>query len=485
MLESLLYSSDYALEFAADGAEALAKTAALRPDLILLDVMMPGMDGFEVCRRIRANADLSDIPILLVTALDDRQSKLKGIEAGADDFVTKPIDRAEMRARVKTITRLNRYRRIVEERERFAWVVEQAEDGFLLIDSEDGILYANATARRMLNLSDATDLSELKYLQLARRQYRCEPEINWKGWPLRQGADLSELPEGASPDTLFLIRPETSLSAASWLQVSALRQPGSMPPVQLVRMHDVTSEMINRRDMFAFHSLVMHKLNTPLHLMLASMEMLRSDVDSNLYDPQTTELVELAMNGAFRLRSVVGDILRFVSVPALSDFSQHFMLRRLRELINQVTDTLKLKSVEVQTSLSKNARLIWSERVVEIVLAELLRNSQKFHPRNTPKIQINVTTLDADTPLKRLLIQVVDDGANLTPEQLAHVWTPYYQAERYFTGEVPGMGLGLSIVSSLVWEVNGTCRMYNRTGGPGVVVELTLPLLEDPPKSSE
>src|SRR5512147_3079242 len=99
-LRALLGSSHYQLEFASNGPEALAAAARLIPDLILLDVMMPGMDGFEVCRRLRTDHNLAEVPIIMVTALDDRESRLQGLDAGADDFISKPFDRAELRARV-------------------------------------------------------------------------------------------------------------------------------------------------------------------------------------------------------------------------------------------------------------------------------------------------------------------------------------------------------------------------------------------------
>ena len=111
-LESILVGLGEELRFASNGVEALEMAAAQPPDLLLLDVMMPGMDGLDVCRRIRADPLLSDLPIIIATALDDRNSKLMGLEAGADDFVTKPIDRIELIARVQTILRLNRYRKL-------------------------------------------------------------------------------------------------------------------------------------------------------------------------------------------------------------------------------------------------------------------------------------------------------------------------------------------------------------------------------------
>jgi signal transduction histidine kinase len=116
-LVALLENENHQLHLAEDGFQALQILGNLQPDLILLDVMMPGLDGFEVCRRIRSTPRLAEVPIIILTALDDRASLLQGIESGADDFLRKPIDRQELVARVRTITRLNRYRILLEQRE--------------------------------------------------------------------------------------------------------------------------------------------------------------------------------------------------------------------------------------------------------------------------------------------------------------------------------------------------------------------------------
>lgn len=151
-LEILLMSPAYELAFASSGIEALEKAAALTPDLILLDVMMPGMDGFEVCRRLRVNPQLAEVPIVMVTALDDRYSRLEGLKAGADDFLSKPLDRAELRARVGTITRLNRYRRLHAERAKFERLIDLSPDGILIVDESDTIRLANRAMRRILQM---------------------------------------------------------------------------------------------------------------------------------------------------------------------------------------------------------------------------------------------------------------------------------------------------------------------------------------------
>ena len=103
-------------ETVADGAAALAACAGSPPDLLLLDVMLPGVSGFEVCEHLKADPATALIPVVLVTALEDQQSRVRGIEAGADDFLHKPVRREELVARVKTLRRLHETRRELEER---------------------------------------------------------------------------------------------------------------------------------------------------------------------------------------------------------------------------------------------------------------------------------------------------------------------------------------------------------------------------------
>jgi putative two-component system response regulator len=109
LLKSLLTRDGYDVVTAADGEEALGMVASVSPDLVVMDVLMPKLSGYEVCERIKHNPATRLTPVVLITALDGREDRIRGINAGADDFLTKPVDPHELRARARSLVRLKRY----------------------------------------------------------------------------------------------------------------------------------------------------------------------------------------------------------------------------------------------------------------------------------------------------------------------------------------------------------------------------------------
>ena len=109
LIEAILTPLGYEVQKVQSGKEALAKVEESPPDMILLDIMMPDMTGYEVCKRLKGEESTQIIPIVMITALIDKESRVRGIEAGADDFLTKPVDRIELIARVKNLLKVKEY----------------------------------------------------------------------------------------------------------------------------------------------------------------------------------------------------------------------------------------------------------------------------------------------------------------------------------------------------------------------------------------
>jgi len=126
LLEAYLSSSDYEIETASDGEETLRKVKQWHPDLILLDIMMPKISGFEVCKRLRGDPATQDIAVLMITALDQPSDIERAVEAGTDDFLTKPINKTELLLRVRSVLKSRMKKR---ELDRALAYIESVERG--------------------------------------------------------------------------------------------------------------------------------------------------------------------------------------------------------------------------------------------------------------------------------------------------------------------------------------------------------------------
>lgn len=138
-LQVLLKRQGYSIRATQDGASALAECASFHPDLILLDVMMPGRDGFEVCREIKSHSETRLIPVVLITGLSEKSDRIRGIEAGADDFLSKPIDVSELDARVRSLLRLKAFTDELEHAESVLFTLA------LSIESRDPYTHGHCT----------------------------------------------------------------------------------------------------------------------------------------------------------------------------------------------------------------------------------------------------------------------------------------------------------------------------------------------------
>lgn len=459
-IRMMLAGQNVTAHFAEDGQSAFGQAVSLQPDLILLDVMMPGMDGFQICRKLRENQDTQDIPIVMVTGLNDRESRIKGIEAGADDFLTKPIDMLALRARVHTILRLNRYQKLQKERAQFKWAVEQANEGFLLVDQKDHILYANPQARNYLDLTVEDEHShQVNFREITEKQFTCCPDYLW-GDAWRKPAKQPR----------YLMIPETSTSRAFWLEVDIFPGPAH-DPVCFVNLRNVSTAVNTEQDFKKFHYLISHKLNTPLNAVYGVVELMNASI-AEIPREQMGELIQMALVSAGRLRSDVQDILTYLRASSAAPKGDNLKLVHISAIAQEISKELHLKPAVVRVAaVVQNRSIVFSKVAFELILMELFENSKKFHPEHDPKIDLIISRIDDE----QVSIKVIDDGLHLSVSQRAAIVEPYQQANSLLSRGTKGFGLGIPMVVTILQSIGGRLNVYNSPSGPGLIVEMLVP----------
>ena len=438
---------------ATDGADGLAAAKRELPDLILLDVMMPGMTGFEVCREVRASEAVADVPVIVLSALEDSESVVEALDAGADDFLRKPFSGAELRAKIRAITRLDRFRRIARGRDRFRWMVEHAKDPVIVADDQGRLVLANPSARELFGLGAETGEGVAGAIGL---HWRPEPADAWSRWRTHAEGEM----------TFTLFQPESAVHAARWYDVrsQSLDERGT----QRVLMFTNRSAALRREvEMCVFQRLISHKIRTPLNGLRPIFDFIEAGATMP-FDPETASMLALARESAERLEDTLLSILKyhdamFTAREGESDdaSSLHDLLKSAAErhglgphLVEEYTDVAVLRAA-----------------TLGYVLDEILENYAKFSGARDHGLSVETSTaVDGG-----LGIRLFAPGPSLPPDLLRQLGAPFVQLEKAFSGEVPGMGLGLATARILVRSLGGELKFSAPAAGSGVVTEITVP----------
>ena len=207
--------------------------------------------------------------------------------------------------------------------------------------------------------------------------------------------------------------------------------------------------------------------------MYASISMLEEQIEE-IPDSEVKPLIKIAALGASRLNAQILEILEFIDAPMTLAKGAPFYLNDLHGAIASVQKDLGLKNVAITIpSTLLKRKLSISAQAMALICSELLDNAQKFHPNHTPHIQVIVEPKNENT----IQIQFLDNGQILTAEQINRAKRIYVQSEKWFTGEVSGMGLGIPLVATLVWQSGGQVRIANRNDQAGMCVSIVLPML--------
>ncbi len=448
---------------AADGHAGLAEVARQAPDLILLDLMMPGLSGLEVCAALRRDPTASQIPIIVLSAGDEATAMPAALEAGAEDYLVKPIPGNELRAKVRTIMRLNRFHTLSIERQRLHWLVAHSLEALVVVDSAGRLVEANLRARELFELPSTPAPDALTLLG---RHFQPDPTDAFARIRAR----------GFRPGEGFVLhQPETRFSASRWFQADLFKDPATTSADLLIKFTDRSGEVRRELETWTFQNLLSHKLRTPLNGMGATLDLLLDD-PALLHSPDGRELLEMARRSADRLQETVTSILRYheaLCAPCSAD--PEAVDQPWETLLREAADETGLQNIRFTGTTPADPRDLVPGACVDplrLALVEVLDNYRKFS--DAPKVGLEATFAGPGR------LHLSAPGPVLPPEVVAGIGRPYWQVEKKFSGEIPGMGLGLATARLLLRSLGADLTFSARADSAGLVSEFTLPVPRRP-----
>jgi DNA-binding response OmpR family regulator/two-component sensor histidine kinase len=462
LLKAILTPDHFRVITASNGAETLDILAKEKVDLLLLDVMMPKIDGFEVTRRIRANKKTKNLPVILITALRETEERITGIEAGCDEFVTKPFDKHEVLARIKTLLRLNYYRSQIDEKERLEQVINKMNDGLIVCDAEGKVDRFNQKSRELLNDDDLS----AGWLERLGKSFKI-------GYPGDLAGDLR-----VRALELDLERPETTATRPLILSFSSsLIQDTDGKTVSIViLLHDVTRQRKEQFEKEDFLSLMYKKLRIPLALSLEHLALLQKSTASMENQP-FKKSVDITVDKVTEFLREVEKIFDFLAANAPARYGEKgvekvdLRMQQVEALIKAAVQKFPGRKIECKMDLPSGLGLPISEELFTIILDNLVENAVKFNNQALAKIGFSVAL---DGGYVRFTIN--DNGPGIPSEEKRNIFNTFYQIGKYGAEAAKGLGLGLAIVDKIVKASHGKIRVdHPADGGASISVAFPLP----------
>jgi two-component system, cell cycle sensor histidine kinase and response regulator CckA len=482
LLEVMLTPEGFLLETAASGKEALAIVAQEPPDLILLDVMMPGMDGYQVTAEIKGNRVTSNIPVILVTALDDRNAKLLGLNAGAEDFLSKPVDHAELSVRVRNLLRLKAYGDYCDkytqtlEREVASRTADLAESERLYRSTFDaapvGIVHVGLDGRWLRVNQRLCDLLGYPREELQRigQELMQSEEVAGEAESFRQMA-AGTLDRHVVDEKRYRRRDGSFV----WVRVnmSVHRDADGRPQHFIKVIEDITERrtleaqirQTNKMDAVGrLASGVAHDFNNLLTVILGFAEILTTDAD--MEDKYGRDLAEIT-KAAQRASGLTKQLLAFSRQQVL-----HAVPLDVNGLITEMTGMLGRligEHIEVALALAPNLPQALADRgQLEQVVMNLLVNARDAMPGGgsvtieTAGVELENSSFH-DEEIRQghyVMLAISDTGCGMSWETQRRLFEPFFTTKE--TGK--GTGLGLSTTYGIVKQSKGYIWVYSEPG---------------------
>jgi PAS domain S-box-containing protein len=464
LLADLVSLEKIAVTVASGGAEALQILARERIDLVFLDLMMPEVDGMAVLAELRRKGVLPALPVVVVTAHDDRQARLAALSAGAIDFLGKPIDRAEVRCKLHTLIELKQLRDAANAdaagtRAQLAALLEHAPDFVLSLDRNGIVRYGN----RVLPWDEE----------------ECVVGSSWAGFAstdeeraARQAA-LDQVLATGLPSVLEIVTRDAD-GSQSWfeLRIGPVPLDGKIDGTVIIG-RDVTAKkrtemqlMISDR-MASVGTLaagVAHEINNPLAAVMANLELALRDIAAIAPRLEPGEVADLqdelrdARDAADSVRLIVRDLKVFSRADEEAKRDQVDVRKVLESTLRMCWNEIRHRARLVKDYGQVPLVLANESRLGQVFLNLVVNAAQAIPEGNTAGNEIRIVTSVGSAG--RVRVDIRDTGPGIPPEVRNRLFTPFFTTKPVGLGT----GLGLSICHRLVTDIGGEIHVESEVG---------------------
>ncbi|MEH2290485.1 ATP-binding protein [Nostoc sp.] len=489
-----LLNQQYEVESVPDGLAALDSARGRVPDLVLTDVMMPGLDGFGLLQALRADPQTQKVPIILLSARAGEEARVEGLEGGADDYLIKPFSARELLARVEAALKMARLRQEAMEREqglrieaevakaRLETVIAGIQDQFFVLDREWRYIFVNDQVAEVVGISKEELLGKIVWevfpdvvnsefdTQVHRAMALPTPLANaqhtvvqfeyfypaWQRWFENR---IYPFAEGVS---IFV----TDISDRKVAEAERDRL------LELEQAARAEAERANRiKDEFL--AVLSHELRSPLNPILGWARLLQT----REFEPTALKKAIATIERNAQLQAqLIEDLLDVSRILQGKLYLKMFPVN-LVFVIEGGLETVRLaaeaKNIQIQTMLDISfGEVLGDSGRLQQVIWNLLSNAVKFTPEGG-KIDIQLQCVDTQAQ-----ISVSDTGKGINPDFLPYVFEYFRQADSTITRKFGGLGLGLAIVRHLVELHGGTIWAESLGEGQGATFKVKLPLIK-------
>ena len=458
---------------AEDGVKALETARAQRPDLVLSDVMMPGLDGFELLRQLREEDRTSTIPVILLSARAGEEAYIEGMKAGADDYIVKPFGARELIARVRALLAIARIRR--ESEERFRTMADSSPIMIWMTDASGRTSFLNRTY--------------LEYFDLAAEE---KASFDWRGivHPDDREAYGAAFQTALHKRQTFHQRVRLRRRDGQWRWFESRGNPilddagnmigfiGSSPDItEIYESQQALTELGRRKDEFL--ATLSHELRNPLAPIRNAVAILKTVKPGESKFEWCRDLIDQQVNHMARLMEDLLDLSRVTR----SSLELRKEATDLTAVINDAIETsrplIEAGQHKLTVNLPADKMMVDGDptRLMQL-FANLLNNAAKYTQSNG---EIHLTAAVAcraekDSP-QEIVVSIKDTGIGIAPELLPHLFDMFFQAESGKERRYGGLGIGLTLARSIVELHGGSIEVSSEGQGKGSQFTVRLPLL--------